>query len=275
MDIASGATIQASSTITITADTSFATYQGQVVFGSDTLTLPATIAGPGGSMIPGPTWTSLGYLSGDTITVSSSTIAADDGTFTIASPGISTDGYTLTLTNSGLSGGTATATVAAGAGANDVGNVPINVTVDGTLSAASALIDVPPNSTRPDTFNVIPSATTPITVTGGEGTGTLNLNATGLAVTISGNTITVGNLKPVTFNDIEFVNINDAVGGASFTLTVPNGTQPANIPTIQITSGNVLNYTAGSGMPSPSRQHVHHQPGRRLHRRVRRRHPVR
>ena len=34
-------------------------------------------------------------------------------------------------------------------------------------------------------------------------------------MTISGNTITVGNLKPVKFNDIEFVNINDAVGGAA------------------------------------------------------------
>ena len=61
---------------------------------------------------------------------------------------------------------------------HDVGNVAAaNVTVDGTLSATSALINVPPVH-APDTFNIIPSTTTPITVTGGEATDTLTLTLT-------------------------------------------------------------------------------------------------
>ncbi len=98
------------------------------------------------------------------------------------------------------------------------------VTVDGTLSAASALIDVPVNSTGPDTFNITPSATTPITVTGGAGTDTLNFNAAGLAVTLSGNTITAAGMQPVTFSNIADVHIIDAAnGGASYTLAGTSG----------------------------------------------------
>ncbi len=98
------------------------------------------------------------------------------------------------------------------------------VTVDGTLSAASALIDVPVNSTGPDTFTITPSATTPITVTGGAGTDTLNFNADGLAVTLSGNTITAAGMQPVTFTNIAVVNITNAAhGGAHYTLTGTSG----------------------------------------------------
>jgi hypothetical protein len=131
-------------------------------------------------------------------------------------------------------------------GAND-DPAGASVTVDGMLSAASALLDVPSNSTGPDTFNVNPSATTPITVTGGEGTDTLNFNAEGLTVAISGDTITAAGMKPVTFTNIAVVNISDAVGNASFTLTVPSGTPSTSIPTVNITNGDVLNYTGSAG----------------------------
>jgi hypothetical protein len=99
---------------------------------------------------------------------------------------------------------------------NDLGGA--NVTVDGTLVAQSALIDVPANSPGNDTFTITPSATTPLTVTGGQGTNTLNLNAGGLAVSISGNTISVAGMKPVTFTNIQFVKITNAAGGGSLTL---------------------------------------------------------
>ncbi len=65
-------------------------YQGQVAFtqnpGGDTMTLPAS----------GPTWTSLGFAPGDTISVSGAIAAANNSNFTIAS----ISGDTLTLTTS-------------------------------------------------------------------------------------------------------------------------------------------------------------------------------
>ena len=103
------------------------------------------------------------------------------------------------------------------------------VTIDGTLSAQSASIGVDPNATGNETFTITPSATTPITVNGGSdssGDNTLNYNAAGLAPTLSETmsnnevtyTITAAGVAPVTFTNIEIVNITNAAGGGSFTL---------------------------------------------------------
>ncbi len=99
------------------------------------------------------------------------------------------------------------------------------VTVAGTLTAPSASIGVGPNATGNETFTVTPSATTPISVDGGSdssGANTLNFNAEGLPVTISGNTITAGTLAPVTFTNIEIVHITDGAG-SSLTLGGTSG----------------------------------------------------
>ncbi len=98
-----------------------------------------------------------------------------------------------------------------------------NVTVAGTLNAPGAFIAVPLNATGPHTFNITPSATTPMLVEGAAaaGTDTLNFYAGGRAVTLSGNgdTITAAGMQPVAFEYIAHVNIIDAAnGGASYTL---------------------------------------------------------
>ncbi len=202
-------------------------YQGQVTFAAntsgDTLTLPVST---------GTTWTSLGFAAGDAITVSGSPSNTNNGSFIIASAA----GQTLTLTDRSLTSEKDLAvTVGATYGASDGGNnvTVANVTIAGTLSAPSALINVPPESTRPVTFNITPSLTTPITVAGsGQGTDTLNvnLNTAGLAVTISetqtttgthtlsSGTITAAGMQTVTFTNIAAVNFTDAAGGASVTL---------------------------------------------------------
>ena len=103
------------------------------------------------------------------------------------------------------------------------------VTIDGTLSAKSASIGVDPNATGHETFTITPSATTPISVNGGSdssGDNTLNYNAGGLAPTLSETvsnneviyTITAAGVAPVTFTNIEIVNITNAAGGGSLTL---------------------------------------------------------
>ena len=103
------------------------------------------------------------------------------------------------------------------------------VTIDGTLSAQSASIGVDPNATGNETFTITPSATTPISVNGGSdssGDNTLNYNAAGLAPTLSETmlnnevtyTITAPGVAPVTFTNIEIVNITNAAGGGSLTL---------------------------------------------------------
>jgi hypothetical protein len=89
------------------------------------------------------------------------------------------------------------------------------VTVAGTLSATSASIGVDSGATGNETFNITPSATTPISVDGGSDSGganTLNFNADGLPVTISGDTITAGTLAPVRFSNIQVVNITNGSG---------------------------------------------------------------
>ena len=99
------------------------------------------------------------------------------------------------------------------------------VTVAGTLLAQSASIGVDPNATGNETFTITPSATTPISVDGGSdssGANTLNFNADGLPVTISGHTITAGTLAPVTFTNIEIVNITNGAG-SSLTLGGTSG----------------------------------------------------
>ena len=110
------------------------------------------------------------------------------------------------------------------------------VTVAGTLLAQSASIGVDPNATGNETFTITPSATTPISVDGGSdssGANTLNFNADGLPVTIgpitaelSGDVheyeITAGTLAPVTFTNIEIVNITNGAG-SSLTLGGTSG----------------------------------------------------
>ncbi len=62
------------------------------------------------------------------------------------------------------------------------------VTVAGTLIAQSASIGVDPNARGNETFDITPSATTPISVNGGsdtDGDNTLNFNADGQDVTIA------------------------------------------------------------------------------------------
>jgi hypothetical protein len=102
--------------------------------------------------------------------------------------------------------------------ANDAGGA--NVTVNGTLNAQSALIDMNAGSPGDDTFNITPSVVTPITVTGIGTDNTLNFNALGRAVTISetlsGETITAAGMQPVTITNIAFVNI---INGASASFT--------------------------------------------------------
>ena len=108
------------------------------------------------------------------------------------------------------------------------------VTLDGTLSAQSASIGVDPNATGNETFTITPSATTPISVNGGSdssGDNTLNYNAAGLAPTLSETmsnneviyTITAAGVAPVTFTNIEIVNITNAAGSGSLTLMGMSG----------------------------------------------------
>ena len=119
----------------------------------------------------------------------------------------------------------ATSPITITANTNDA-STGATVTIDGTLSAKSASIGVDPNATGNETFTITPSATTPITVNGGSdssGDNTLNFNAAGLAPTLSETvpgtyTITVAGKAPVTFTNIEIVNITNAAGGGSFTL---------------------------------------------------------
>jgi hypothetical protein len=112
-------------------------------------------------------------------------------------------------------------TISITANAND-DSAGESVTVAGTLIGTSASIGVDGSALGNETFNITPSVTTPITVDGGsdtDGGNTLNFNAGGLAVTISGDTITAAGQKAVTFTNIQFVNIINAAGGGSITLT--------------------------------------------------------
>jgi hypothetical protein len=108
------------------------------------------------------------------------------------------------------------------------------VTLDGTLSAQSVSIGVGPNAPGNETFTITPSATTPISVNGGSdssGANTLNYNAAGLAATVSETvannevsyTITAAGVQPVTFTNIEILNITNAAGGGSLTLVGLSG----------------------------------------------------
>jgi len=118
------------------------------------------------------------------------------------------------------------------------------VTVAGALIATSVVIGVDPNATGNETFTITPSATTPISVDGGShssGANTLNFNALGLPVTISGNTITAGTRAPVTFTNIQIVNITNEAGsslmlagtsGVANTMSLVGGGQQAGTATL-------------------------------------------
>ena len=137
------------------------------------------------------------------------------------------------------------------------------VVVEGTLIATSALIDVDSTDSRDATFTITPSAATPITVTGGLGSNTLNFNADGLAVTIQGNQITAAGDQPVTFNNFAAVNILNPAGGGSITLNAAAGIDDAM---------TLTGTSPGAGTFALKRRHAHLlQRGERL--RVSRRHP--
>jgi hypothetical protein len=93
------------------------------------------------------------------------------------------------------------------------------------------VINVDPGDTNNDTFTITPSVTTPVTVTGGAGSDTLNFNADGLAVTILGSQITAAGRAPVTFSSIEAVHITNAAGGGSVTLNAATGMDDSMILT--------------------------------------------
>ncbi len=148
----------------------------------------------------------------------------------------------------------AASTITITANGNDDSN-GATVTVAGTLSAPSASVGVA-YATGNETFNIAPSATTPISVDGGSGGSgnTLNFNAEGLPVTISGDTITAGTLAPVTFTNIQVVNITNEAG-SSFSVSDANGTYngKAFSATVQINGpanlGNItptLTYYSGT-----------------------------
>ena len=140
------------------------------------------------------------------------------------------------------------------------------VTVAGTLTAPSASIGVDPGATGNETFNITPSATTPISVDGGSDSGganTLNIDAEGLPVTISGDTIQVGTLAPVMFTNIQVVNITNE-GGSTLTLecqgvigTFPNFARIAAISRgcrpiqASISFSSVSSGVAAGGIRSP------------------------
>jgi hypothetical protein len=143
------------------------------------------------------------------ITLQAPATASGGGSLTVSSGATLQSGAPITLSAGGNSG--------AGGGAT--------LTVAGTLNAPSATIYAG-SATAPDqgndTITITPSALTPITVVGGQGTDTLNIDALGLPVTISGNTITVGTLMPVTFTNIHAVNITSEAG-SSLTLDGTSG----------------------------------------------------
>jgi hypothetical protein len=135
----------------------------------------------------------------------------------------------------------AAATIAITANGNDDPH-GATVTVAGALTATSASIGVDTGATGNETFNITPSATTPISVDGGSnssGDNTLNFNAQGRLVTISGDTITAQGVAPVTFTNIQVVDITAASGltlngasGVANTMSLVGTGQEAGIATL-------------------------------------------
>jgi RTX calcium-binding nonapeptide repeat (4 copies)/FG-GAP-like repeat len=156
---------------------------------------------------------------------------------------ISNQGGTLTVSGDITSAGSIT--LHAG---NDAATTGVNVIVTGTLIAPLGATIT--GSDNDDTFTIAPSEDTPITVDGGGGTDTLNFNADGLPVTIEGNTITVGALKPVTFDNFEVLNITNAEGGGSITLVGETGV--ANLMTLTGTGQGAGTFTLSPGLPLPN-----------------------
>jgi hypothetical protein len=220
--------------IHLTATPEAATYQGQVAFANnangDTMILPNT----------GPTWSSFGFAPGEAITVSGASARANDAAFTIA--GISPDGYTLTLTAQNVLNPETDPAVTVSTPGDDL-SVNAGVTVQSTGSSVTLLagdnVVIQSGSTieahttiaitangnddpNGATVTVAGTLIAPsILVDGGSsGDNTLNFNAQGQAVTISGDTITAGTLAPVTFTNIQDVNITNA---SSLTLDGTNG----------------------------------------------------
>ena len=188
-----GVTIQSGSPLTVSADITSA---AAINLTAAAATLPAT---------------------GDNLTVNSGV--------TIQSTGSSVSllaGDNVVVPSGATIEASSTITITANANDDPAGE---NVTVAGTLVASSASIGVDPGAHGNETFTITPSVATPITVDGGSGTttNTLNFNAAGLAVTISGNQITAAGRQTVTFTDIQFVNIINAAGGGSVTLDAASG----------------------------------------------------
>ncbi len=201
------------------------------------ISAPITVStSPGGSTLAGLT------LNGNGSSLSVSANISAPGPIALQAPASAAGGGDLTV-NSGVTiqsnsaiSLSATGNVGTGAGSG------ATVTVNGTLGAPSATINADQGN---DTFTITPSATTPITVNGGAGSDTLNFNADGLAVTISGNKITAGTLKPVTFTNIEDVNITNEAGG-SLTL---NGTAGAANAMSLVGTGQEAGTATLNGIP--------------------------
>lgn len=122
-----------------------------------------------------------------------------------------------------------------------------NVIVAGTLVAPKASIGVDPTADDDDTFTITPSAATPITVDGEDGSDTLNFVADGLPVTVQGDQITAEGRQPVTFHNFEFVNILNAEGGGSITLLAEAG--DADTLVLTGTAQNAGTFTLNGGVP--------------------------
>jgi hypothetical protein len=150
---------------------------------------------------------------GNSLTVSANVTAP--GPIALSAPASAAGGGELSVSSGATIQSNAAITLSA------TGNQGSGATVvlDGTLAAPTATIYAgsagAPDSSN-DTFTVTPSANTPITVDGGTGQDTLNFEAGGLPVTVSGDAITAGTLAPVTFSNIKTVNIIDAASVLTF-----------------------------------------------------------
>jgi hypothetical protein len=150
--------------------------------------------------------------------------------------------------------------------------------VGGTATFAGASLSAPGGATVTggadnDTFNLSPSATTAIAVDGAAGTDTLNLNALNNPVTITGNAITAGALRPVTFANVESIvlsnntstTINGTAGNDNFVLTrgaagpqvtlnggptIAVGNAPLTLDGLGGTNAIVIDFSNGNPFPT-------------------------
>ena len=159
--------------------------------------------------------------SGDNLTVSSGVTVTSTQSAGLGSVNLSAGNNVLIQSGAIIQSSNNPITITANTNGDSLG---ATVTVAGTLVAPSVTIGVGSQATGNEIFNITPSATTPITVNGGSssaGANTLNFNANGLSVIISGNSITAVNQATVTFTGIQKVVILNAA--TSLTLSGTSG----------------------------------------------------